>query len=253
MHRLGAYLKNYDPDIICLQESFDTKHREMIHEALGKKIYYTTDKDDLMRRVLMVVRMDQTGGLVIFSKFPIKNSGFTPFRNPILSSIHERVGRKGYLEAETLTPNGPLLVINTHLYSVQGIHAEGMRIYQLKQMFKATKEKREKFPSVLAGDLNENAMKNPIRFKEILKEENFVDSTELTGKKIEPSYRPENPLTHTRFNNGDSPLRLDYVLFRNLQNMNLQAISNDVLKQPENPLSDHDPVMVTLKKKLPNA
>ena len=247
MHRLGGFLKTQDPDIICLQESFDTKHRDMIYEALGKDAYHATDQDDLMRRVFMVARMDTTGGLVIFSKFPIKNAVFTPFKNPILSSIQERVGRKGYLTAEIETPNGPLLVINTHLYSLRSVHASGIRIYQLKQIFKATKSKREKMTSVLAGDMNEDALKNPIRFKEILRNEGFIDSTELVGEKIEPSYRPENPLPHTRFNNGEDPLRLDYVLFGNLPALGLRAVSNDVLEQPENPLSDHNPIMVTLK------
>lgn len=247
MHRLGDFLKQEEPDIICLQESFDTKHRDLIHEALGKNIYETTDEDNLMRRVLMFTRMDTTGGLVIFSKFQIKNAVFTPFKNPILSSIQERIGRKGYLTAEIETPSGLLLVINTHLYSLRSVHAEGIRIYQLKQIFEATKEKRKKLPSVITGDLNENALKNPIRFKEIIKEENFIDSTELTGETIEPSYRPENPLTHTRFNNGEDPLRLDYILFGNFPKLGLQAISNDVLRQPQNPLSDHDPVMVTLQ------
>ena len=247
MHRLGGFLKERDPDIICLQESFDTKHREMIHEALGKNEYCTTDQDDLMRRVFVFGRMDQTGGLVIFSKFQIKNTTFTPFKNPILSSIQERIGRKGYLTAEIETTNGPLLVINTHLYSLQSIHASAVRIYQLKQIFKATAEKRKSMPSVFTGDLNEDALKNPVRSKEILKEDSFIDSTELTGEKIEPSYRPENPLTHTRFNNGEDPLRLDYVLFGNLQRLGLRATSNDVLPQPEKPLSDHDPVMVTLQ------
>lgn len=248
MHRLGGFLKDLDPDIICLQESFDTKHRDMIYEALGKDAYTTTDEDDdLMRRALMLARMDMTGGLVIFSKFPIKSATFTPFKNPILSSIQERIGRKGYIAAEIETPNGPLLVVNTHLYSLRSIHASAVRIYQLKQIFKATEERRKTMSAVLMGDLNENALKNPVRFKEVLRDHGFIDSTELTGEKIEPSYRPENPLTHTRFNNGDDPLRLDYVLFGNLPKLGLQALSNDVVEQPENPLSDHDPVMVTLQ------
>ncbi len=247
MHRLGGFLKTQNPDIICLQESFDTKHRDMIHEALGKNTYHTTDEEGLMRRVFVFGRMDQTGGLVIFSKFPIKSATFTPFKNPILSSVQERIGRKGYLTAEIQTPKGSLLVINTHLYSLRSVHASAVRIYQLNQIFKATKERREAMPSVLAGDLNEDALKNPIRFKEVLKQERFVDSTELTGEKIMPSYRPENPLTHTRFNNGDTPLRLDYVLFGNFLKLRMAPVSNDIVPQPQSPLSDHDPVMVTLR------
>lgn len=245
--RLGEYLKEHDPDVICLQEAFDTKHRDQIHTALGKETYYTSDKDDFMRKVLLFSHMDMTGGLVTFSKYPIKRAEFTPYKNPILSSIQERIGRKGFLETEIETPNGPLLVISTHLYSLRSSHADGIRIYQLKQIFKKTKEKREAKTTVLAGDLNEDAFKQPKRFKKTLETENFIDSTALTKKEIEPSYRPENPLTQTRFNNGPHPMRLDYILISNLKNLGLQATSNDVLKQPPNPLSDHDPVMVTLE------
>ena len=244
--RLGAYLKKHDPDIICLQESFDTKHREIVHEALGKE-YYTSDKNDLMRKVLLFFRMDKTGGLVIFSKFPIKQSNFYPFRKLILMSPPEWIGRKGFLETEIKTPEGPALIITTHLYSVQSNHAETMRTTQIKQIMKRTKAKRKRMTTILAGDLNQNKIMEVEPFGDIFKEEGFRDSTKLTGKKAMPSYRPENPFTHTRFNNGPDPMRLDYVLLSNLKKLGLQATQNDVLKQPLIPLSDHDPVMVTLK------
>lgn len=243
--RLGGYLKKHNPDVICLQESFNTKHRAMIHDALGRETYRSSDTDLSMRRVFLS-RMDRTGGLVIFSKYPIKETSFTPFRCPILMSPQERIGRKGFLQVEVETPAGPALVIATHLYSIRSNHATGMRLFQLKQILKATKEKRGQMAAFLTGDLNEHLIMNQTRFRDLLHGENFADSTELTGKPPAPSYRPENPLTRTRFNNGSLPMRLDYVLCTGLNLLNLRAATNDVLAQPEEPISDHDPVMVTL-------
>ncbi|MDP2703760.1 MAG: endonuclease/exonuclease/phosphatase family protein [bacterium] len=245
--RLGAYLKKHDPDIICLQESFDTKHREIVHKAIGKKKYFTSDVNDLMRKVLLFFRMDTTGGLVTFSKFPIKRSVFHPFRRLLLMSPQEWIGRKGFLETEVETPEGPLLVISTHLYSIQSIHGETVRTTQIKQILEKTKAKRKRMASILTGDLNQNKIMEVEPFGKIFKEEGFRDSSELAGKEALPSYRPENPFTHTRFNNGPHPMRLDYVLLSNLGKLGIGVTSNDVLQQPRSPLSDHDPVMVTLK------
>ncbi|OGG40942.1 hypothetical protein A3A21_03105 [Candidatus Jorgensenbacteria bacterium RIFCSPLOWO2_01_FULL_45_25b] len=246
VNRLGAYLKSHDPDIICLQESFDTRNRERIHRDLGKKTYHSTNQDSDMRRVFYFSRMDKTGGLVIFSKFPIKESLFTPFKLPILVSPQERIGRKGFLIAELETPKGNVLVINTHLYSIHSVHGSGIRMYQLRQILEKTKEKRKLMPCFLGGDLNEHKMMEKEPFKTKLHEEEFYDSTELTGEEVKPSYRPENPLTRARFNNGTNPLRLDCVLLSGLSKMSLSIASNDVLSQPDEPLSDHDPVMITL-------
>jgi endonuclease/exonuclease/phosphatase family metal-dependent hydrolase len=117
MRHLGPYLKEINPDIICLQEAFDVKHRELIHEALGKKNYHIVEEYDETRRVLLFKRFDLTGGLIIFSKFPIKENSFSHFRRPLRIAFSERVGRKGFLQALLETPMGPLLVVNTHLHS----------------------------------------------------------------------------------------------------------------------------------------
>ena len=47
--RLGQYLNKISPDLICLQESFDVKHRDDLYEYLGRDEFTvsksTTEQD----------------------------------------------------------------------------------------------------------------------------------------------------------------------------------------------------------------
>jgi len=80
IRRLGQCLDRISPDLICLQESFDVKHRHQIHEGLGRDKFNIIEEYDRTRRILLFKRLDLTGGLITFSRLPIISSRFIPFR-----------------------------------------------------------------------------------------------------------------------------------------------------------------------------
>src|SRR5499426_400389 len=89
MLQIAAYLHRLDAEIICLQESFDVRHRRLLYEHLGLERYYTSGGFEETRKVPLAV-FDTTGGLVIFSKFPIIQHRFIPF-NHFTPSLVERI------------------------------------------------------------------------------------------------------------------------------------------------------------------
>src|SRR5215831_17076424 len=112
--QIAAYLLQLDAEIICLQESFDVQHRSLLYECLGYERYYASGGFEAARKVPLAT-LDTTGGLVIFSKFPITEHTFTPFHQ-FTPSLVERLGRKGVLEATIETPYGIMKVFNIHLH-----------------------------------------------------------------------------------------------------------------------------------------
>jgi endonuclease/exonuclease/phosphatase family metal-dependent hydrolase len=70
MHKIAEYLQRLDAEIICLQESFDVHHRRLLYEHLGLDRYYASGGFEATRKVPLA-SFDTTGGLVIFSKFPM--------------------------------------------------------------------------------------------------------------------------------------------------------------------------------------
>jgi hypothetical protein len=128
--QIAAYLQKLDAEIICLQESFDVHHRRLLYEHLGCERYYASGGFAATRQVPLAV-FDTTGGLVIFSKFPIIQHKFMPFHH-FTPSLVERIGRKGVLEATIETPYGVMQVFNIHLHMGINFFARRARIKQLK-------------------------------------------------------------------------------------------------------------------------
>ena len=124
--QIADYLQRLDAEIICLQESFDVHHRRLLYEHLGLERYYTSGGFEETRKVPFAV-FDTTGGLVIFSKFPIIQHTFIPF-NHFTPSLVERIGRKGVLEATIETPYGTIQVFNIHLHMGMNFFARSARV-----------------------------------------------------------------------------------------------------------------------------
>jgi mRNA deadenylase 3'-5' endonuclease subunit Ccr4 len=76
--QIAEYLRKLDAEIVCLQESFDVRHRRFLYESLGSDKYYASDGFETTRKAPLAL-FDTTGGLVIFSKFPIIQNKFIPF------------------------------------------------------------------------------------------------------------------------------------------------------------------------------
>lgn len=233
---IGAYLNTLDADIICLQESFDPRHRSLLNALL--KTYQSTDAIPHNRTVFFI-SFDTTGGCVTFSKFPILKTTFIPFRRSFFSI--EFFSGKGALITYINTPYGILQVVNTHLYKKSFFFDEAIRLQQMEYLFKHLRADGS-LPTILAGDFNEHDVARNPRFSDLIHSENFFHPE---TDRWDPTYRKDNPYVMIWMNMVSDSKRFDYILYRNLDSLGLQTDRYEVVYSAR-PLSDHDPVMLIL-------
>jgi len=242
IRQIAEYLQRLDAEIICLQESFDVHHRRLLYEHLGLERYYTSGGFKETRQVPFAV-FDTTGGLVIFSKFPIIQHQFMPFHH-FTPSLVERVGRKGVLEATIETPYGVMQVFNIHLHMGINFFARRARVKQLKSVVERMKVHRH-LPIILAGDFNENAIMEQKKFVTILQSIGLTHSVYFEQYEFMPSYRIKNPLVNNWLNRSKYSRRLDYILVSLTEEFDLKVVQYEPMYLIP-PLSDHDPVLLSL-------
>lgn len=238
--RIKDFFHETDPDIVCLQESFDPDHRMRLNGFLGSAAYATSDTDVRSRNVLGT-KLDTTGGLVTYSKFRVLESVFIPFRRLFFSPL-EMLGRKGMLITLLDTPYGRLRVVNLHLYKKSLLWDEAIRVSQLKRVF-AHMRSLGSLPTIMAGDFNQRDLAHNRKFLQLIAENNFVNPQ---GDMREPSYRAENKYVDIWINRIRRSKRLDYILHNDLGALHLRSHECRVLCRKE-PMSDHDPVMLRLR------
>ncbi len=242
--RLNAakgYLKDLNADIICLQESFDPKHRISLNDFFKANGYYTTDKKVESRNILGIA-MDTTGGLVIFSKFPIVSRDFVLF-DFIFFAPQESAGKKGALIVDMETSQGKLRVVNTHLCQRSLLFEKTTRLRQMKRIFDAL-DTHAPLPTVIAGDFNEKDIFKNKDFAALIRAHQFVHPV---TDAFRPTYRKENPYVKIWMNRISHSKRIDYIMHNDLSALNLEHEEYSVL-YPNPALSDHDPVVLTLQK-----
>jgi endonuclease/exonuclease/phosphatase family metal-dependent hydrolase len=247
--RLGEFFKEQDADVICFQESFDVRHRNKLHEFLGKDKYEASESDTngKTRRVLLFKRFDLTGGIVTFSKLPIKKSYFVRYRRFVDMMFSEYIGRKGVLETIVETPKGPIMVMSTHLHHGWTSVDHRVRLKQLRQLIKAAKAAKN-MPVIVAGDFNENDMFKDKDFFHLLKKAGFTDPARGEKEEARPTIRFGNHYaSKTWFNRSPKSRRIDYIITKDLEKFGWRVADFKVLDQPKNPLSDHDPVMLEIE------
>jgi endonuclease/exonuclease/phosphatase family metal-dependent hydrolase len=240
--QIAVYLQRLDAEIICLQESFDVHHRRLLYENLGLDRYYTSGGFEATRKVPFA-SFDTTGGLVIFSKFPIIQHTFTPFKQ-FTPSLVERIGRKGVLKATIETPYGVIQVFNIHLHVGKNCLAHRIRIKQLKSVLEGMKS-HGNTPVILAGDFNEDAITDQKKFVTILQSRGLTHSLDFEQYEFMPSYRIKNPFVNNWLNRSKYSRRLDYILVRLTEEFDLKVVQYEPMYLIP-PLSDHDPVFLSL-------
>jgi len=245
--RLGQYLNKISPDLICLQESFDVKHRDHLYEYLGRDQFHIIEEYDRTRRVLLFKQLDWTGGLVTFSRLPIISSRFIPFRRFVDMDFAEYIGRKGILETILNTAEGPLCLLNTHLHA-GGLHVDvetNIRRRQMNQIMKVLVARND-MPIILAGDFNENEMlKHPVHGPAMER----LGVKDAAEENPEPTMRSDNCYGKRWFKNGHEHRRIDYVLFKSLDLAGLRLQECAVIARLEMPFSDHELLMATFSTK----
>lgn len=239
----AEYLKKLDADIICLQESFDTKHRMFLRDALTDSYYMAGDTEET-KRLLFWKFLDMSGGLVIFSKFPILESQFVSYSRVFNSAVGEVLARKGFLEAIVKTPKGKVRIINTHLHEETQLFDRSVRLSQLAKLFGLLKQ--DNLPTILTGDFNEEALMHQDKFSALFDSRGFVHPIKVARPSdVAPTYRPGNPYVDNWINRTSFPKRFDYILIKNMEKLGLQTTKYEPqIMTP--PLSDHDPVLLVL-------
>ena len=240
--QIAAYLCRLDAEIICLQESFDVHHRRVLHERLGYDRYYASGGFEATRKAPLAT-FDTTGGLVIFSKFPIIEHTFMPF-NQFTPSLAERIGRKGVLQATIETPHGIMQVFNIHLHMGRKFFAHNIRVKQLKSVLERIEVQRH-MPVILAGDFNEHALMEQKKFADMLHAKGLTQALSFEPYERMPSYRLNNPLVNNWLDSVKGSCRFDYILVRITEDFDLKIASYEpIYLVPA--LSDHDPVLLSL-------
>ncbi len=153
LSRLPRALAELDADIIVLQEMFDVRARlELVRELCPP---YSTTKDAMGdRRILKLVKIDATGGLLVMSRLPIKSSRFIPHPSDLGKKPDERVGRKGAMFVRLETPLGPVTLFAIHLYAGTKSVDRQVRDAQLRPLLQELESEANGSPVLLAGDIN---------------------------------------------------------------------------------------------------
>lgn len=103
LRALGAILSRSDYDIVCLQEVMYRHHARLLHQAAPVYRHRAYAGAVLLK-----------GGLVLLSRWPIIRCRFV--RYPMATPVRpELIMRKGAQVASVATPDGELVVVNTHL------------------------------------------------------------------------------------------------------------------------------------------
>ncbi|MFI7541944.1 endonuclease/exonuclease/phosphatase family protein [Actinoplanes sp. NPDC049599] len=148
LHALGALLRQSEYDIVCLQEVAFRRHADLLRRAAGRYGHHAWSGAVLLR-----------GGLVLLSRWPVRGARFT--RYPRLGPVRaEYLMRKGAQLAVVETPDGPLVVANTHLtanhdndWSPRNRYTPIARA-ELGHLAAALAAADPALPAVVVGDLN---------------------------------------------------------------------------------------------------
>ena len=153
LSRLPKALAELDADIIVLQEMFDVQARRRLLRELCPP--YSTTPDAMGdRRILKLVKIDATGGLLVLSRLPIISSRFIPHPSGLGKKPDERVGRKGAMLVQLETSLGPMTLFAIHLYAGTKPVDSRVREAQLEPLLEALEAEANGGPVLLAGDIN---------------------------------------------------------------------------------------------------
>lgn len=141
---IGARLARHEADVWALQEVWTGAAREALARD-ARAAGYTV--------------VHGGGGLLLASRLPVEESAFRPFALAgIATHVHrgDYQGGKGFLTARLRTPEGPLVVVDTHLhaqYAPDGADPFfAHRVGQVVELAAAVAPVAA--PLVLAGDFN---------------------------------------------------------------------------------------------------
>lgn len=147
--RLVGMIRACRPDVVTLQEVFETGMVHALAKALPGYRVFTSGETDLTRTV-------NASGLVTLTRLPGGGAAFHPFHAlPADAKPIERLGRKGFLAVDVDADGRRVSVVNLHLYAAREADDRGLAEAQLRQVVDFTRAGANAGrPVVLAGDFN---------------------------------------------------------------------------------------------------
>lgn len=228
------YLYMRVPEIIFIQESFDPSRRAVFLSnletcALGYNVPKNASEE---RRILgLIPFFDATGGLITLSKYPITSSDFHAFETSG-RSFDERFCGKGYTKTFVNTPNGEVLVVNTHLSNrPQDVE---IRVAQLEQLLQELRDVEA--PIFLGGDFNTTRFLDGTGEQteefEMIEDAGFADS--LVGREEDfETFSHSNVYSHYPEHG-----RIDFVFYKEGKEVRINPRRSQMLGT-DIPISDH--------------
>ncbi|MEU4086606.1 endonuclease/exonuclease/phosphatase family protein [Streptomyces aureus] len=218
LHALGGALAASDYDVVCLQEVMFRRNVRLIRRAAPAYRYVACSGTALIK-----------GGLVLLSRWPISRSRFV--RYPMTGPVRgEFFMRKGAQVASIATPDGELVVVNTHLSANRDDDWSPANRYtriaeaELARLTEAIAAVDPSVPVAVVGDLN--LPRDSAALAGFIAAAGLRDV--LSGD-TRPTYRPTP--------RWPSPPALDHVLVRPAAGQTLTAEA-DLVFQEKVPLAD---------------
>ncbi len=196
-------------DILCIQEVF-LSEAERFFEGLPHPYKVRDDN-----RTRFFPLSFGGSGLAVASRLPFTSQTSRSFLPPHVGS--ERFARKGMVHVRVGVFGTTLDVISTHLQSGAGKRAQEIRKRQLRELRRFVDEvSSPEGAIVVCGDLNVDGLLAQGRVEYGALEATFEGFVDLGAAEDWTTFHPHpeaNILAH-RFYASEAPQRLDYVLFR---------------------------------------
>jgi len=138
-------LRSSGADLVCLEEIWADKTKRHFTGQLGAE--YPFFQNDGIDDPFAV-----GSGLLVLSKFPLRDTSFTRFRK---LAGYDALSQEGFLQAQVTLPAGAeFQLITTHTQSGEDSADRSARASNLEQIRNAIASLPSAMPAVVAGDLN---------------------------------------------------------------------------------------------------
>lgn len=205
-----ATIRQVDPDIVCIQETWEARDGESQPRALADALGYHYAHVEGLGLDLA----PESFGNAVLSRWPITASEGRPLGAP--EGLNEL---RSMLRSEIDGPRGPIEVFCTHLnWRLDQSHVRQQQLRDVCAFIAETHHQRT-YPPILCGDLNAEPMSDEIRmltgFAEPAVEELvFLDAWRSAGDDSPGfTWSRDNPFTAAE---STPDARIDYVLVGHL-------------------------------------
>jgi endonuclease/exonuclease/phosphatase family metal-dependent hydrolase len=214
---MGRKIAQLDPDIVAIEEMFESPHRQIFIDSLRAHGYQPA--------AIIYFRKLYGSGILFISKFPVYAAVFEPYRVNSAWYDVERLGGKGIAHLDLNTPYGRLDFFITHalsrstpIFDPQGkfIPGDPLQVDRLVQMYQIDQFVRShKSPwtrsIMVAGDFNVSP--EMLEYQLLASITGFESSFEL----LNPGQNPSTFCHQTNMFVPDDFSRIDHIFFKNYE------------------------------------